>query len=224
MRAEGVGRNGKLEAARLAGIVLMLSGVMALTFAVVGVSSVGATKATPANHPVSCQQSVTAGSPIAQVLTGILNDHCNDYPSTTNPNCGCTSTTVRPPCTCTTSTLYVTTTTAPATTTSASTTSTEVSGETSTLATTSTTMESTTMPTTATSEGPTNAVATSTTLTQVKGVHAQSAPPAGPQISVSPTSEVLPFTGTPAVPLAGLGFVLIGTGFGLTRRNRRFAR
>jgi LPXTG-motif cell wall-anchored protein len=59
-----------------------------------------------------------------------------------------------------------------------------------------------------------------TTSLKVEGITAGTV---GPQaVTVAPASQVLPFTGSNSMPLAGLGIVMLAAGFGLTRtRSKR---
>lgn len=214
MRAEGEGHKTNIDKTRLVGIGLMLSGVLAFTFAFVGVPGAGATSATPLHHPVSCEQTTGAYTPIGQVLQAVVNSGCNT--TTTHGKCGCsTTTTTTGPTTTSSST---TTTTGP-TTTSSSTTSTSTSTTTSTTIGPGLVVRGSTTTTTPVS----NNLVTTTTLHKTIVVEGTTAGLAPPQIAVSPTSGVLPFTGSPTAPLAGLGVVLVLTGAGLSRRKRRLA-
>jgi hypothetical protein len=221
MRAAGGSRKDKMQTTRVVGIGMMLAGIMAFTFAVVGMTSAGATSATPKHHTVSCDKTNEPGSTMGQVAEAI--------------NQGChTTTTVKPPCTCsTTTTNYVTTTTcASSTTTSSSTTSstgptttstTQVMGST-TLATTTTAPHGFVADTTTTVDTPvTEGIATTTAGKKTVVVEGSTAtlPPAS--IATAPTSGVLPFTGGSPYPLAGFGLVLLGAGAGLSRRKRNLA-
>lgn len=217
MRAAGEGRKSKFETTRLVGIGLMLSGVLAFTFAVLGTSGAGATGAAKPAHNVipTCQNTAAAGSPVAQVIQAGYNTGCNDNSTTTTKPCN-TTTTTKAPCTCST-----TTTTEVDTTTSSSTTSSTTTSSTSSTTTSSTTTSTTGVDTsTSTTDTLPSGIVTATTGRKTIVVEGTTAVLAPPQIGVSPSSGVLPFTGSNTAPLVGLGIVLVGAGFGLSRKKR----
>jgi LPXTG-motif cell wall-anchored protein len=229
MRAAGEGRKSKFETTRLVGIGLMLSGILAFTFAVLGTSGAGATGAAKPAHNVipTCQHTAAAGSPVAEVIQAGYNTGCNDTTTTTKP---CTTTTTTTgPCSCTTTTtteVDTTTTAAPTTTTSMGSTTSSTSASTTTSSTTSSTTTSTTIgPLTVTTDTSPVSQFNVTTTTGGKAivVEGTTAVLAPPQIAVSPSSGVLPFTGSNTAPLVGLGIVLVGAGFGLSRRKRNLS-
>src|ERR1700686_2397542 len=91
MRAAGEGRKGKFETTRLVGIGMMLSGVLAFTFAVAGPSGAGSTTgATPQQQSVECQQTSTSGT-MCQIAWAISRG-CHTTPAQ-HTQCTCHSTT-----------------------------------------------------------------------------------------------------------------------------------
>jgi LPXTG-motif cell wall-anchored protein len=225
MRVTGKHRTAKVEGPRIAGFGLMMIGAVALVFSVAGAAGAGSnTKvASPAHH--TCGTVNTEDGPMAQVLQSVAYGDCGWNTTTTYKQCTCHDTTTTQYVTTTSEDVSGTTvvvTTVPITTATTTTTVpvTTVTTATTGPATTENTMPATTQVTSAPGVVPQGGGATTTSL-GVKGISTVS-----PQASaVSPTSDVLPFTGSNTMPLAIAGIVMLASGFGLTRtRKRRLVR
>jgi len=226
---------GKVEGPRVVGIGLMSLGAIALVLSVAGAAGAGSTAGGVANPAHStCPVVYKTDGAIAQVLQAQANHTCNQSTTTTweDP----VTTTTHKPCDCGTTTTWQepvtttthkqcgcsTTTTVPETTTS----TTEVAGTTITVGSTTTSTSGVTTTVAGTvpddTSGPTNNVSPPTVH---KTITVEGNTVVGPQaITAEPAATQLPFTGSNSIPLAAAGVVMVGTGFGLSRRKRHLTR
>jgi hypothetical protein len=64
-------RNGKIEATRLAGIYMMLAGVLALVLAGFGVTGAGATKPNPEHKVTLCHRTGSYSNPYVEITPDV---------------------------------------------------------------------------------------------------------------------------------------------------------
>jgi hypothetical protein len=220
-----VARKRKIEVARLAGVGLVLAGLFALFLAIVSSQNAGAAKAAPRNAVLQCASSSdnAIGQAVQHGACETTTSTATGGPATPESSttlaaqnhCGCGTTTTAA---VTTTTWHhcgcgTTTTSQPATTTTLG----EQGGSSSTLPNTTTTGYR--APTTTTQQGA--PVTQGTQGSQGGGPTTVTQPVAAAEAA---SAQQLPFTGSPGLPLAGLGLLLIATGLALSVRRRRLAR
>jgi cytoskeletal protein RodZ len=211
--------NRSIDASRAAGFGLVVIGLMAAALAGVGVSPAGAARLEPNHEVSSCHDRGSGSNHDADVATAA---GCCSSPTSTTTTTDVTSTTEAATTTSSSSstTAESTTTEAATSTTTAPSSTTTTSASPTTVATSTTVAAGATTSSTAdTTTVPANALGGETSSTSAVG--AEGTPSNVTVEATKANTGTLPFTGSPALGLAGVGFALVASGLGLIIRKRR---